>query len=53
LNPERAPRLLVAPRDVDAAPWLAALRAAGFEVWLEYENPRFRLYGLLSPASGA
>jgi 4-amino-4-deoxy-L-arabinose transferase-like glycosyltransferase len=52
-NPERAPRLLVAPREVDAAPWLDALRAAGFEVWLEYENPRFRLYGLLSPASGA
>lgn len=53
LNPERAPRLLVAPRGVDAAPWLAALRESGFEVWLEYENPRFRLYGLLSPASGA
>jgi hypothetical protein len=52
-NPERAQRLLAAPRGVDAAPWLDALRRAGFEVWLEYENSRFELYGLLSPASGA
>ena len=46
LNPDTAPRLMIAPRWADAAPWLTAADAAGFAVMPAYDNPRYQAWWL-------
>ncbi len=50
---EQGPRYWVAPRTIDAEPWLAPLRAEGFGVRLEWMNARFVVYRLQPPSFNA
>lgn len=49
LNPDRAPRYLVALNDVPHMAWLDALRDAGFTVSRDYARRRFVVYRLIPP----
>lgn len=49
LNPDRAPRYIIAPIDVMLAPWLDALRAVGFTVRLDYARGQFVAYRVIPP----
>ncbi len=49
LNPDAAPRYLLAPASADDGAWLDALRWAGFRVRLVYDCADVRLYELIPP----
>lgn len=49
LNPDRAPRYLIAPRDVDISGWLEALTTHGFAPRVDYTNAGFVAYQLALP----
>ncbi len=46
---EFGPRYLPAPRDVDVAPWLEAMRTAGFAVTLAWENDGYEAWQFTPP----
>jgi len=48
LNPDTAPRLMIAPRWIDTAAWLAAAGDAGFEITPAYDNRRYVAWWLKS-----
>ena len=48
-QPDPAPRYFIAPSRGAYGPWLDALRAAAFEVWLVYDADGFVIYELLPP----
>jgi 4-amino-4-deoxy-L-arabinose transferase-like glycosyltransferase len=50
LQPDRAPRYFAAPADQPLKPWLDALRFAGFQMSLVYQQPKFVVYELIPPA---
>lgn len=49
-NPDRAPRLLIAPTDEAHTAWLDAARAAGFDVAESFRTGGFVAYTLTSPS---
>lgn len=49
LQPDPAPRYMVVPEWGDGSAWLGALEVVGFEVALDWEKSRFRVYKLLPP----
>lgn len=53
LNPDPAPRYMIAPANQDYAPWLAHFEDAGFAVSLDYERDGFAVYALSPPFSDA
>lgn len=48
-QPDRAPRLFVAPAGRPLALWLDPLRARGFMVTLVFESPQYTAYSLVPP----
>lgn len=52
-NPDRAPRYLIAPENVNYIAWLDAARAAGFNVTRTFSTPGFVVYTLTTPTAGA
>lgn len=47
---ERGTRYWVAPRAINATPWLRALRAVGFTTMLDWQSERFVVYRLEPPS---
>jgi 4-amino-4-deoxy-L-arabinose transferase-like glycosyltransferase len=48
-NPDRAPRLLIAPDWAEVNPWLTALDEAGFEVTRAYDSDNYAAWWLMPP----
>jgi hypothetical protein len=53
LNPDLAPRYLIAPHDRDVASWFDALENNGFNITLDWEDARYVVFELLPPESVA
>lgn len=49
LNPDPAPRYLIAPRDRDLTVWVDALRRRGFNVRFAWHHRRYQVYQIIPP----
>jgi hypothetical protein len=50
LNPDRAPRYLIAPSTQDVDDWLDGLAKNGFEITLDYKHDGYVSYEIIPPA---